>query len=90
FLQSLSPVFSLYFTAKIDCGSRKPPTVSTGRAFISSVIYLAWTVFVLVTAFLIYPDPQSGIALLFIPIYSLPVMAIAWLLALWPDGSQVG
>ncbi|MDZ4848935.1 MAG: sulfatase-like hydrolase/transferase, partial [Pirellulaceae bacterium] len=32
FLQSLSPVFSLYFTAKIDCGSRKPPTVSTGRA----------------------------------------------------------
>jgi len=36
FLQSLSPVFSLYFTAKIDCGSRKLPTVSAEEPFVIS------------------------------------------------------
>jgi hypothetical protein len=58
-----------------------PNAKSQTTIFLSSLIYLAWTVFVLVSAYVVYPDAQSGIALIFIPIYSIPIMLFAWAIA---------
>ncbi|MDZ4852818.1 MAG: hypothetical protein SGI77_26320, partial [Pirellulaceae bacterium] len=41
FLQSLSFVFFMDFTAKIDCGSRKPPTVSAEEPYFAR-LYTTW------------------------------------------------
>ena len=49
---------------------------------IASILYAVWFTFVFINAFLLHPDPQSGIALLFIGVCSLPVLlplcVIAW------------
>jgi hypothetical protein len=47
-----------------------------------SVIYAAWFAFIFLDAFYWHVDPQSAIALVFIGIYSLPVMIPIWLSAL--------
>jgi hypothetical protein len=43
--------------------------------------YFAWFTFVYVDAFYVHLDPQSAIALLFIGIYSLPVLGVFWWVA---------
>jgi hypothetical protein len=44
------------------------------------VSYFAWFLYVYVDVFCIHLDPQSAIALLFVGVYSLPVMLVLWLL----------
>ena len=48
---------------------------------IGSLLYLAWLLFIVVVAFLIDPDPLAPIALVFAPIYSLPIMILVWIVA---------
>jgi hypothetical protein len=45
---------------------------------IAMLAYFAWLAFVYVDAFYIHPDPQSPIALLFVGVYALPVLALLW------------
>jgi hypothetical protein len=49
---------------------------------LGSVLYAAWFNYLYVGAFHQHPSPQSGIILLFIGFYSLPVMIPVWLLTL--------
>ncbi len=59
---------------------RKPSLVIL---LISAAAYLTWFLFVYMNAFYWHPDPQSPIALLFVGVYSLPVMLPLWLVAFW-------
>ena len=49
---------------------------------IGSVLYAVWFGFVFLDAFYWHIDPQSSIALIFIGIYSLPVMIPVWIVFL--------
>lgn len=49
---------------------------------IGSLLYSVWFGFVFLNAFYWHIDPQSSIAMIFIGIYSLPVMIPVWLLSL--------
>jgi CDP-diglyceride synthetase len=49
---------------------------------VGSVLYGTWFGFVFLDAFYWHVDPQSAIALLFIGIYSLPIMIPIWLTTL--------
>jgi hypothetical protein len=52
-------------------------TVAAARVlFIASLLFIAWASFVFVQAFILHPDAQSAIALLFIGIWAFPVMAV--------------
>jgi hypothetical protein len=42
------------------------------------LVYFAWFTLVYVDAFYVHLDPQSSIALLFVGIYSLPVLGVFW------------
>ena len=46
-----------------------------------SVLYSIWFAFIYLSAFHWYVDAQSGIALLFVGLYSLPVMFPLWIVA---------
>jgi amino acid permease len=59
----------------------KSPSLSSQiLLIISSVLYGIWFSYVFLSAFYWHIDPQSAIALLFIGIYSLPVMIPLWLI----------
>jgi hypothetical protein len=49
---------------------------------IGSILYATWFGFVFLSAFYWYVDPQSVIALIFVGIYSLPVMIPIWIISL--------
>ena len=49
---------------------------------LGTVLYTAWFGFIFLSAFYWDVDPQSPIALIFIGIYSLPVMIPIWVVAL--------
>jgi len=49
---------------------------------ISNILYFGWFLWVYVSAFYLHPDPQAGIAFVFIGIYSLPVMIPLWIVAM--------
>jgi hypothetical protein len=49
---------------------------------IGSILYAGWFFTVFLDAFYWHPDAQSPIALLFIGIYSLPVMIPIWIVSL--------
>ncbi len=49
---------------------------------ISNILYFGWFLWVYVNAFHLHPDPQAGIAFLFVGIYSLPVMLSLWIVAM--------
>lgn len=52
-----------------------------GILFVASLAYAAWLVFVWYEAFILHPDAQSPIALVFAGIYGLPVMLLFWIAA---------
>lgn len=68
----VSAILSLY------SGSRSSRVIST----LGSVLYGIWFGYIYMSAFHWYSDPQSTIALVFVGIYSLPVMIPVWLIAL--------
>lgn len=49
--------------------------------FIALVVYFAWFSFIFVEVFYINPDPQGAVALLFVGVYSTPVMLPFWIIA---------
>jgi len=49
---------------------------------LSNFLYFGWFLWVYLNAFYIHPDPQAGIAFLFVGLYSLPVMIPLWIVAL--------
>lgn len=55
--------------------------VATRILFAASLLFIAWAAFVYVQAFILYPDAQSGIALLFIGIWAFPIMAVLQIVA---------
>lgn len=46
-----------------------------------NVIFNLWFLYMFLSVFYWYPDPQGSIALLFTGLYSLPLMIIIWLLS---------
>ena len=74
---ALGPLFvSLIVAAFSSCRSCQATLI------LGSVLYAAWFTFVYLSAFHWHPDAQSGIALLFIGVYSLPVMIPIWVVTL--------
>ena len=59
------------------CGSR----ISGRLLLIATSLYSAWFGCIYLSAFRWRPDPQSGIAMLFVGVYSLPVMLPLWIVA---------
>lgn len=57
--------------------------LSLALLLVSAVAYTAWFFFVYLDAFHRHLDPQSAIVLLFVGIYSLPVMLPLWVAAWW-------
>ena len=49
---------------------------------ISNILYFGWFFWVYISAFYLHPDAQAGITLLFVGIYSLPVMIPLWIIAM--------
>ena len=49
--------------------------------FIALVAYFAWFSFIFVEVFYLNPDPQGAVALLFVGVYSTPVMLVLWVIA---------
>jgi predicted permease len=49
---------------------------------ISNLLYFCWFLWVYLSAFHFHPDPQAGIAFLFVGVYSLPVMIPLWIIAM--------
>ena len=81
-LLTLGPLFISLGIAAISPGRGPQITLITG-----SIMYALWIAFVCLDAFYWNIDPQSVIALLFIGIYSLPVMIPIWIIsfALWQE-----
>ncbi len=73
---SLGPVLiNMVFALALN-SKRSQITLSIG-----SVIYAIWFGLVYLSAFYWHIDAQSSIALLFIGIYSLPIMILIWIVA---------
>ena len=49
---------------------------------ISNILYFGFFLWVYFNALYLHPDPQAGIAFLFVGIYSLPVMIPLWVIAI--------
>jgi hypothetical protein len=49
---------------------------------ISNILYFGWFLWIYISAFHLHPDPQAGIAFLFVGIYSIPVMIPLWVIAM--------
>ena len=72
---SLGPlIVSLVFA------TNSPSQPSQALLSIGSVLYGLWFGYAFLSAFHWYIDPQSALALLFVGIYSLPVMLPIWLI----------
>ena len=52
-----------------------------GWLLASSILYALWFGFIYVSAFYLYPDPQAGIAFVWVGLVSLPVMIGLWITA---------
>ena len=63
--------------------SQAPRRSSQNIITIGSVLYAAWFGYTYLNAFYWNLDPQSGLALIFVGIYSLPVMFPLWLIAMF-------
>jgi hypothetical protein len=74
---SLGPLFISLILAFIS-----PIRSCQTTLVVGSLLYAAWFGFVFLNAFYLHLDPQSALALLFIGIYSLPVMIPIWLVTL--------
>ena len=48
---------------------------------VSSLLYGLWFAYAMYDAFYVHLDPQSALIILFVGIYSLPVMVPAWIVA---------
>ncbi len=93
FVEMICTVGQDWILLAMSTASLLPTFVSLGFAFAmpkptcqrtlcaGSVLYLAWMVFFVVYCFAINPGPLGPIAFLAGPIYSLPVMAIVWIVA---------
>jgi hypothetical protein len=75
---ALGPLFISLFVASIN-----PVRTSQIILIAGSILYATWFAFVFLSAFYWHIDAQSAIALLFIGIYSLPLMIPVWLIAFW-------
>ena len=63
----------------LSMGSKNPlPHIILTTA---SLLYGGWFAYVVYNAFFVHLDPQSGIAVLLVGIFSLPVMVPLWILA---------
>ena len=72
---ALGPLFvSLVFAGVLKAKKRSQVALTIG-----SVLYGFWFAFAFLDIFYWHQDPQSGIALLFVGVYSLPGMAIVWI-----------
>lgn len=49
--------------------------------FIALVVFFAWFVFVYMNVFYLDPDPQGAVGLLFVGVYSTPIMLVLWVIA---------
>jgi hypothetical protein len=49
---------------------------------VGSVLYGVWFGFIFLEVFHWHPDPQGAIALIFVGVYSLPVMSLVWVATL--------
>ncbi|RKX33876.1 MAG: hypothetical protein DRP71_08920 [Verrucomicrobia bacterium] len=49
--------------------------------FIALVVYFSWFSFIFVEIFYLNPDPQGPVALLFVGVYSTPVMLVLWVIS---------
>lgn len=61
-------------------------TLTTTKAqkalLVGQLVYFIWFTYVYIDAFYINLDPQSAIVLLFVGVFSLPVMVVIWVMAL--------
>lgn len=67
-------------TLLLTCFCHRP--LSLALLMTSTVLYAAWFFLVYLDVFYWHLDPQSAIALLFVGIYSLPVMLPLWAVAI--------
>lgn len=81
---SLGPLFvtlSLAFKAE--------SLLSQRLLLASTVAYSSWFAFAYLDAFVWHLDPQSALVLLFVGIYSLPVMLPLWVIAWWKRKNRI-
>lgn len=74
---ALGPLFVSIFLSIISPSKSCQITLSIG-----SILYALWFGYIYLDAFYWHLDPQSAIALVFIGIYSLPVMILVWIITL--------
>ena len=46
-----------------------------------TVFYLSWFTFLVIDAFVVHLDAQSGIVIIIAPVYAFPVMVLGWIAA---------
>ena len=61
-----------------------------GIILFASLAYAAWLIFVWYQAFVLHPDPQSPIALVFAGLYAMPIMMLFWLAPMIRSGGPSG
>lgn len=64
-------------------GAAAASRLSLAVLLLSNVLYFGWFLWVYVNAFHLHPDPQAGIAFIFVGLQSLPVMIPLWMVALF-------
>jgi len=81
FLLAIAPVALAPLLVSLGCALGMTERSSQRTLSIGSLLYFAWMTFVVVSVFLIDPDPLAPIALVFAPFYSLPIMILIWIAA---------
>lgn len=80
---ALGPLFVTWCLGWL-CGGR-----TSGYVLLAATgLYAAWFGYVYLSAFHWHLDPQSAIAMLFVGIYSLPVMLPLWIVAFLKRGTK--
>ena len=81
FLLAMSTVSLVPTIVSLVCAFVMPKATCQRTLCVGSVLYMAWMAFFIVYCFAIKPGHLSPIAFVAGPIYSLPVMAIVWIVA---------
>lgn len=75
----LFPFTMIPFLVTASLALRWSTIVGQGILLVAAFAYTAWFAFVYVDAMYWHPDPQSGIAFLFVGLYAAPFLLLLWL-----------
>jgi len=80
FFFAISSLFPLFFSLMIVYKSEQ--IINIRIQLTGIILYFIWFSFVFLSVFNWNPDPQGPIALLFVGLFSLPIMTIFWTMSL--------